>query len=134
MPSKFCRAAARSGMSAAIGWVVGSRSAAYAHSLREPANATQASSWPAASSATRVPMYSAKDSFSHRSSHQTGVTRSPNHMCAISCRIVVARASSCWRVGREVNRYFSLNVTQPGFSIAPMLFSGANSWSYLVHG
>ncbi len=38
-------------------------------------------------------MNSAKDSFSHRSSHQRIVTRSPNHMCAISCRIVLARAS-----------------------------------------
>ena len=35
----------------------------------------------------------AKDSFSHRSSHQVMVTRSPNHMCAISCSTVSARRS-----------------------------------------
>ena len=37
--------------------------------------------------------HSANDSFSHRSSHQRMVTRSPNHMCAISCRMVFARFS-----------------------------------------
>ena len=37
--------------------------------------------------------HSANDSFSHRSSHQRMVTRSPNHMWAISCRIVLARCS-----------------------------------------
>ncbi|COW84385.1 Uncharacterised protein [Mycobacterium tuberculosis] len=35
----------------------------------------------------------AKDSFSHRSSHQVMVTRSPNHMWAISCSTVSARRS-----------------------------------------
>ncbi len=35
----------------------------------------------------------ANDSFSHRSSHHRMVTMSPNHMCAISCRIVSARVS-----------------------------------------
>ena len=35
----------------------------------------------------------ANDSLSHRSSHQRMVTRSPNHMCAISCRIVSQRRS-----------------------------------------
>ena len=28
----------------------------------------------------------------------------------------------------------SLNVTQPGFSMAPKLNSGTNSWSYLANG
>ncbi len=37
--------------------------------------------------------HSANDSFSHRSSHQRMVTRSPNHMWASSCRIVLARCS-----------------------------------------
>ena len=37
-------------------------------------------------------MNSAKDSLSHRSFHHFMVTRSPNHMCASSCRIVLARA------------------------------------------
>ncbi len=35
----------------------------------------------------------ANDSFSHRSSHQRMVTRSPNHMCAISCSTISARRS-----------------------------------------
>ena len=43
----------------------------------------------------------AKDSFSHRSSHQRMVTRSPNHMCAISCRIVSARTSRAKSVTRD---------------------------------
>jgi len=47
-----------------------------------------------ASAVARVDTYSAKDSFSHRSSHQRMVTRSPNHMCASSCRIVAARRST----------------------------------------
>jgi hypothetical protein len=37
--------------------------------------------------------HSANDSLSHRSFHQRMVTRSPNHMWAISCRIVLARCS-----------------------------------------
>ncbi|SHW23211.1 Uncharacterised protein [Mycobacteroides abscessus subsp. abscessus] len=35
----------------------------------------------------------ANDSLSHRSSHQRMVTRSPNHMWAISCSTVSARRS-----------------------------------------
>ena len=54
-----------------------------------------------ASAVTRVPMYSANDSFSHRSSHQAMVTRSPNHMCAISCAITVARVSRSLSVTAE---------------------------------
>ena len=46
-----------------------------------------------ASAAARADMNSAKDSFSHRSFHQRMVTRSPNHMCASSCRTVMARRS-----------------------------------------
>ena len=30
--------------------------------------------------------------------------------------------------------YSSRSVTQPAFSIAPMLYSGTNSWSYLPNG
>ena len=45
--------------------------------------------WAWASTETKL----ANDSFSHRSSHQRMVTRSPNHMCAISCRIVSDRRS-----------------------------------------
>ncbi len=39
-------------------------------------------------------MYSAKDSFSQMSSHQLSVTRSPNHMWAISWATTIARV---WR-------------------------------------
>lgn len=39
-------------------------------------------------------MYSANDSFSQMSSHQRRVTRSPNHMWAISCATTMARV---WR-------------------------------------
>ena len=47
--------------------------------------------WPRPGTATLAQV--ANDSLSHRSSHQRMVTRSPNHMCAISCRIVSARRS-----------------------------------------
>ena len=40
-----------------------------------------------------VAAYVANDSLSHRSSHQRMVTRSPNHIWAISCRIVSVLAS-----------------------------------------
>ena len=55
-------------------------------------------------------------------------------MCAISCRIVFARASNCASVAAPRNTYASVNVTQPGFSIAPRLYSGTNTWSYLPNG
>ena len=55
-------------------------------------------------------------------------------MCAISCRIVLARLSYAARVCRLRKMYSSRNVTQPAFSIAPMLYSGTNSWSYLPNG
>ena len=47
------------------------------------------------SAVTRLPMYSANDSLSHRSSHHIGVVMLPNHWCAISWAIVVARSSAC---------------------------------------
>ena len=82
-----------SGMSAATGWVEGSWSCRYATAFQAWANVVQALVQRVASdSATRLAQV-AKDSFSHRSSHQRMVTMSPNHMCAISCRIVSARAS-----------------------------------------
>ena len=77
-----------SGMSAAIGWVEGSWSCRYAHVLCTCANVVHAHAHLVASACASVPAQVAKDSFSHRSSHQRIVTRSPNHMCAISCRIV----------------------------------------------
>ena len=44
--------------------------------------------------------YSANDSFSQRSSHQRMVTRSPNHMWAISWATVPAREARSARVAR----------------------------------
>ena len=56
-------------------------------------------------------------------------------MCAISCAMVRARMSSCV-VGRAAprNSQSSRNVTQPGFSIAPALNSGTNTWWYSPNG
>ena len=79
-------------------------------------------------------MNSAKDSFSHRSSHHAMVTRSPNHMWDISCISVLARPWSWARVAPSGNRYSSVNVTRPGFSMAPRLYSGTNACSYLPNG
>ncbi len=55
-------------------------------------------------------------------------------MCAISCRMTFARRSNdaCVTLPRKTNS--SRKVTQPGFSIAPMLYSGTNAWSYLPKG
>ncbi len=78
--------------------------------------------------------YSANDSLSHRSFHHFMVTRSPNHMCASSCRIVTTRRSLTASVTLDRNTYVSVNVTHPAFSIAPMLYSGTKSWSYLSNG
>ena len=80
------------------------------------------------SAVTRLPMYSAKDSLSQRSSHHAGVTMLPNHWCAISWAIVLARAIRMPRVTRLVKTSGSRKVTQPGFSIAPALNSGTNAW------
>ena len=55
-------------------------------------------------------------------------------MCAISCRIVLALRWWSASVTRDRNTYSSLNITQPGFSIAPRLNSGTNGWSYLPNG
>ncbi len=79
-------------------------------------------------------MYSANDSLSHRSSHQVIVTRSPNHMCAISWAMVELRASTWSGVAAPRKIIVSRNVTQPGFSIAPALNSGTNTWWYSPNG
>ena len=89
---------------------------------------TQVSENSVTSAVTRAPMYSAKDSLSHRSSHHAGVTRSPNHMCAISCTIVLARTTWWVRTTRLWKIIGSRNVTQPALSIAPALNSGTNAW------
>ncbi len=112
----------------ATGWVTGDWSATRPQLLRPNAVCTQASSYSVTSAVTRLPMYSAKDSLSHRSSHQRGVTRSPNHWCAISWARVVARLTRWLRVTLEVKTIGSRKVTQPGFSIAPALNSGTKAW------
>ncbi len=81
-----------------------------------------------------VEAHSANDSLSHRSSHHRMVTRSPNHMCANSCRIVRARRSTMVSVTLDRKTYCSTMVTQPAFSIAPMLYSGVKIWSYFANG
>ena len=86
-----------------------------------------------ASAADWNPHSSANDSFSHRSSHHFMVTRSPNHMCAISCKMTIARVSYLASVTLDRNISDSVIVTQPGFSIAPAL-SGTKTWSYLANG
>ena len=90
-----------SGMSAAMGWVDGSWSWRYAQALYSWANVVHADVQRVASASASVPAQVAKDSFSQRSSHQRIVTRSPNHMCAISCRIVSARDSRAKSVTRD---------------------------------
>src|SRR3954466_13543488 len=94
----------------------------------------QASTHSVASAVGRVEMNSANDSFSQRSFHHFIVTRSPNHMCASSCRIVTTRRSRVASVTFERKTYVSVKVTAPAFSMAPALYSGTNSWSYLSNG
>jgi hypothetical protein len=62
------------------------------------------------------------------------VTRSPNHMCASSCRIAEARRSLADSGAAEAKRWFSVRSTQPAFSIPPWLNSGAKTWSYFPNG
>src|SRR5256885_16023449 len=121
-------------MSAAIGWVEGSWSCRYAQALYSWAKVVQAAVQRVASAWAMVPAQVANDSFSHRSSHQRMVTRSPNHMWAISCAMTIARVVRCASVTADRNTNSSRNVTQPGFSIAPALNSGTNTWSYLPNG
>ena len=80
-------------MSAATGWVEGSWSCRYAQFFRLLVKPVQASVYFVALVDAWWEAHSANDSLSQRSSHQRMVTRSPNHMCAISCRIVLARCS-----------------------------------------
>src|ERR1700733_1955230 len=93
MPSKFTSTAARSGMSAATGCVEGNWSCRYAQDFSELAKVVHASVNSVASLWHSTEAKVAKDSLSHKSSHHRMVTRSPNHMCAISCSTVSARRS-----------------------------------------
>src|SRR6478609_2434158 len=134
MPSKFTSTAARSTMSAAIGWVDGSWSWTYAQDFSTFANVVQDDVYSVADTWATTDAQVANDSLSQRSSHQRMVTRSPNHMCAISCRIVSQRRSYWYRVTLDRKTYSSRKVTAPAFSMAPALNSGTNSWSYLPNG
>ncbi len=97
-------------------------------------NVVQASVHSVASAVAMVEAHSANDSFSQRSFHHFMVTRSPNHMCASSCRIVTTRRSLTASVTLLRKTYVSVNVTAPAFSMAPALNSGTKSWSYLANG
>ena len=90
-------------MSAAIGCVEGSWSCLQAHAFHAVVNVVHEWCHLVALACASVPAQVANDSFSHRSSHQRMVTRSPNHMCAISCRIVSPRASREKSVTRDLN-------------------------------
>src|SRR6202008_3569022 len=130
MPSKLTSTASRSGISAATGCVDGNWSWRYAHDLSALANVVHASLYSVASLWHSTDANAANDSLSHKSSHHRMVTRSPNHMCAISCSTVSARRSYEARVTLLRKTESSRNVTAPAFSIAPALNSGTNNWSY----
>ncbi len=119
-----------------IGCVDGSWSCRYAQVFIELAKLVHACGHfvPSAYAWQAIEVYVANDSFSHRSFHHSMVTRSPNHMCASSWRIVSARPSYAASVTFERKTYWSRMVTAPAFSIAPALNSGTKSWSYLANG
>src|SRR5215469_10991815 len=117
-----------------MGCVVGSWSCMYPQVLRDPENVVQASVNLVPSALDKAALNSANDSLSHRSSHHFMVTRSPNHMCAISCRITVARSSYIMSVTLDRNSNRSEKVTQPMFSMAPAANSGTKTWSYFANG
>src|ERR1700694_1451034 len=131
MPSKFTSTARRSGISAAIGCVDGSWSCRYAQVFSTLANVVHADVQRVASTWHSTETNVANDSLSHRSSHHRIVTRSPNHMCASSWRMVSARRSYAASVTLERNTLSSLSVTHPAFSIAPALNSRAKDVSNL---
>ena len=93
MPSKFTCTSSRSLISATTGWVEGSWSWRYAQVFSIALKVVQAASHSVASAVAIVDAHSANDSFSQRSFHHFIVTRSPNHMCASSWRIVTTRRS-----------------------------------------
>src|SRR6187431_3786904 len=134
MPSKLTSTSCRSWISATIGWVDESWSWRYAQSFSWVPKVVQASVQWVAADWQVVEAHSAKDTLSHRSFHQRIVTRLPNHMWASSCSTVRARRSTMDSVTLDRKTYISLIVTQPAFSIAPMLYSGVKSWSYFSKG
>ena len=134
MPSKLTCTSSKSLIVATTGWVDGSWSWRYAQVFSIAWNVVHASFHSVASAVAMVDAHSANDSLSQRSFHHFMVTRSPNHMCASSCRIVTTRRSLIASVTFERNTYASVNVIAPAFSIAPALNSGTKSWSYFSNG
>src|SRR5215217_5492617 len=135
MPSKSCNAASASVAPVpATGCVEGRASALMPQFLRVTDAQTSASENSVLSAVMRLPMYSANASLSQRSSHHFGLTRLPNHWCAISWATVVARCTRRLRGTFVVNNRPSRNVTQPGFSMAAALKSGTKAWSYFTNG
>ena len=78
----------------------------------------------------------AKASLSQIPSHHRMVTRSPNHMWAISWAMTSATRSSSVRaaVSGSTSSAVSRKVTQPRFSIAPKAKSGIATRSSLSAG
>ena len=77
----------------------------------------------------------AKASFNHVPSHQRIVTRSPNHICAVSWAMAdTTRARSSSELSSLTNSAVSRYVTRPRFSIAPAAKSGTPTWSSLSEG
>ena len=83
-----------------------------------------------------APIHDAKLSLSHRSFHHAIVTRSPNHICAISCAMI--STIRCRVPGDELavskSSATSRYVTAPQFSIAPAAKSGSAMWSSFSSG
>src|SRR5262247_4874921 len=105
MPSKLAHTWESSGMSPTIGWVEGSWSWAYPKAFHTLTKLVHDSVQRVARLSATFDAYVANDSFSHRSSHHRMVTRSPNHMCASSCRITSARdwRAACVVRDRKMN-------------------------------
>ena len=87
-------------------------------------------------STQRTSMKVAKASFSQIPSHQRMVTRSPNHMWAISWATTSATRSSSVRaaLAGSTSSAVSRKVTQPRFSMAPKAKSGMATRSSLSAG
>ena len=79
--------------------MVGDWSAINPQSLRTTPNSVHSGNG-VTSAQHLMPRYSANDSFSHRSSHQRMVTRSPNHMWASSWATTPARFARSAAVAR----------------------------------
>ena len=93
---------------------------------REGAKPTQRSHDGRKASTQSISMKVANASLSQIPSHHPMVTRSPNHMCAISCATTSATRSSSARAARlgSISRAVSRKVMQPRFSMAPAAKSG----------